>query len=379
MVFRTSLSGAVAAVVFAACVTGCAHQPGAFRLTAPGNAATLIPPDAKDVTVARAAVRVGPIPRKTVCGASPHGLAIQRKWLAGPQVIVTREAMASTNPAELFAWTLGLEKQGCIPPNEAFRLAEEIIDALPLGVAKRLQLVQGRSDLKPGNSLRVVSPVLKPGTSGSLAEITSVGAGSTPGSLDVEVKANPGVIGDEIDWYDLAAQAAGQGYRIVPRSTEVHIDDKVEHPASPTTKRFEFDAEARWYELYMMTKVSANDFDFVVFSAKTSEELEDSVAAFQKDAAAFLRSADPATYAVLPHGSGINAYIRVKVNGVWTDLPKGNTVRQAVGQAAGDPRTLAARLKVRKPHDGKLYPVEWDRGSDLILGLPLEGGEEIGW
>lgn len=129
----------------------------------------------------------------------------------------------------------------------------------------------------------------------------------------------------------------------------------------------------------MMTKVSANDFDFVVFSARTPMELEVYAADFQRDSTTFLKTADPATYTVLPHGSGINAYIRVKVNGVSIDLPRGNTVRQAIGQAVTDPRTVLTRLKIRKLHDGKLFPVDWGQASDQILSLPLEGGEELDW
>lgn len=373
---RLSLLPAIGTLLAALYTAGCAHRPEAFRLTVPANGPILVPPDAKDVTVVRARLRIGPVPRKTVCPPSPHGLLVQRKWLTGPRVVVTRDAMGATTGPELFAWTVELEKQGCIAPNQAFQLAERIIDALPLRVSQRSKLVEARGDLTSRNSLRVVAPVLQPGASFGLSETTSVGAGSTPGSLVVELKTNPGVIGYEVDWYDLAAQGAGPGYRVVPRSAETHVDDKVGHPASPTTQRFQFGSDSRWYELYMMTKVSQNDFDFVVLSARTPSELADDVAWFQRDSEAFLRAADPASYTILPYGTGINAYIRVRVNGVFLDLPRGATIRQAVGQAA-DPRAPLTRLKIRKLHNGTLYPVEWDRKSEQILSLPLEGGEEI--
>src|SRR5580704_15092216 len=98
-------------IALAAFGTGCAHQPGVFRLTS----ATLIPPDVQKPAVTRAAIRLGPIPRKTPCNPSPHGLFVERKWLTAPKVIVTGDALNSTNGAELFTWTVGLEKQGCIP------------------------------------------------------------------------------------------------------------------------------------------------------------------------------------------------------------------------------------------------------------------------
>jgi hypothetical protein len=358
---------------------GCAHPVRAFRLTGP---TTMIPPGPKDATVARAAVPIPRIPKKTVCAASPHGLSIERKGRTGARVVVTRQAMEAMTAQELYSWTLGLETGGCLPVNESARLAANIVDALPLSIQKRTQLLQGRNDLTPANSLRVVAPVVKPGSAlpdGPLAEIQSVSEGSKPGSIDVDVKAKPEVIGYEIDWYDFAPQESGPGYRLVPRSAEVHIGGQVQHPDATSVKRFEFGPAARWYELYMMTKVSSNDFDFVVFSARTSEELHKSVAAFQTDAAKYLETADPHTYTVLPHGSGINAYIRVRLNGVLTDLQKPVSIRQAIAQAKGNPASALATLKVRKLHDETLYPVQWPAGSDAILSLPLEGGEEIEW
>jgi hypothetical protein len=365
---------AILIVVLAALASGCVHRPGVFRLTT----ATLIPPDAPKAAVTRASIQIGGVPRKTPCSPSPHGLFVERKWLRAPKVVVTEDALKSTSGAELFSWAVGLEKQGCIPGNEAFRLAENVIDSLPLDLAKRRELIRARGDLKPVNSLRVVSPIYKPGVSTDAGEITAITQGGNY-SLNVDVRDSHATTGYEIDWYDVSANDAGPGYRIVPRSAEIHIEDKVDHPAVPSANRFQFGPDARWYELYMMTKVSANDFDFVVFSAKTSAELQDDVATFQRSSEEFLQAANPGSYTVLPHGTGINAYIRVKVNGVSVDLPPGNTVRQAIVQAAGDPKTALPGLKVRKLHDGKLYPVEWDRATDQILSLPLEGGEEIDW
>jgi hypothetical protein len=342
----------------------------------------MIPPGPKDGTIARAAVPIPRIPEKTICAVSPHGLSIERKGRTGARVAVTREVMDAVNAQELYSWTLGLESAGCLPVNESARLAANIVDALPLGIAKRTQLLQGRSDLTPVNSLRVVAPVVKPGArlpNGPLAEVQAVSEGSKPGTIDVDVKLKPEVIGYEIDWYDFKPQEGGSGYRIVPRSAEVHIGDRVERPDATSVRRFEFGPAARWYQLYMMTKVSANDFDFVVFSARTSEELHKSVAAFQADAAKYLQTADPRSYTVLPHGSGINAYIRVRLNGALTDLQKPVSIRQAIEQAKGNPTGALARLKVRKLHDGALYPVQWPAGTDAILSLPLEGGEEIEW
>jgi hypothetical protein len=370
---------ALAAALF---LTSCAHPPATFRLTAPAGTAVLLPPGSRENSSAKVSVAAAGATRKVkagVCPRSGHGLIIDHPGRSNARVIVSREALTATSGSELFAWTTELEKQGCIPANEAFRVAENIVDSVPLYLAKRRELLQGRTDLRPGNSLNVISPVMKPGSGFGPTTVTSVRPGATEGNIVMEVKSDPTLIGYEVDWYDVLPKDSGAGYRIVPRSAETHVNGEVEHPASPTTPRFGADPDARWFELFMMTKVSANDFDFVVFSARTPEELRKRDADFQRDAATFLKTVDPRSYTVLPHGTGINALIRVLVNGLTKDLPRGKTVREAIAQAGGDPQAVLARLKIRKLHDGRLFPVEWARGTDLILALPLEGGEEISW
>lgn len=364
-----------AGVLVVAGISGCARGPASFRLVAPaspvaGSAVTLVPPGAKDAANVSAIVPIPRVSRKLVCPPSPHGLTVQK----GSRIVVTRAALTATPPRELYDWAVALEKQGCLPPNTAFRTAEDIVDSVPLDVTTRLDLIRSRADLRSVNSLNVISPV---GAPTAAAELTAVRQGANPSSIDVDAKASPGVIGYEIDWYDVQPKDSGPGYRLIPRSAEVHIGSRVEHPAAPTTPRFQFATDASWYQLNMMTKVSANDYDFVLFSGRTSAELQERDADFQKDATAFLKNVDPASYTALPHGTGINAFIKVTVNGALLDLPRANTVSQAIAATRGDPRTVLPHLKVRRLHDGKLFPVEWDRAGDRILSLSLEGGEEI--
>ncbi|HVY92783.1 MAG TPA: hypothetical protein VHA14_08540 [Bryobacteraceae bacterium] len=296
-------------------------------------------------------------------------------------MIVTREALNSTSAAELFSWTVDLEKQGCIPLNSGFRLAENIIDSLPLDFPKRAQLL-GRGYMRSVNALRVISTIYKAGGSTDAGVITGITQKEGSYNLNVDLADSHSSTGYEIDWYDFVPVADGFGYRMVLRSAEIHVNgnNRVDHPVTPSTFPLHFSSSARWYGLFMMTKASPNDSDFVVVSAASSAELQSDVAQFQGDSATFLREADPASYAVLPHGSGINAYVRVKENGTPVDLLRGSTVWTALSLASGaDPHTLLPRLKLRKLHDGKLFGVEWDRKTDQILSLPLDGGEEIDW
>lgn len=343
-----------------------------------GNVENIVPPGSKSVASTRAALRTVTPERGAACGPSPHGLRLERSWLGRTRVVVTRETLEATTPEELLAWTVGLETRHCIPPNESFRLADSIIDAVPLDLTKRAQLLKARVDLRPVNSLWVLSPIARAGEAVSPGEISTVAPAQGAGGLDVEVKQSSLPSGFEIDWYDFVPLAGGRGDRIQLRTAEAHINGKIERLEAPRAP-LQFPADARWHQLFMMTRRSESGFDFTVLSARTPVELRDEVTAFERDPGAFKQSADPAAYAALPRGTGINTYLRVRLNGVWTDQELGATVRDAIEKSAPDPHSLLTTLSIRKLHDGKLYRVEWNRSTDRILDLPLEGGEELHW
>ena len=299
--FRTETS--VRTCTSPLCATGCIHQPGSFRLKRHKQTKqSWSHPAARDASVARSVVRIGPLPGKTPCSPSPHGLLIQRKLLSGPRVIVTRDALNTTTADELFSWTVDLEKQGCIPPNTGrFNWRESVIRCTAArSSCKTDSIAPGRGYLRSVNSLRVVAPIYKPGASTDAGVISGITQSETSYNLKVDLIDSHATTGYEIDWYDLLAVSGAPGYRIVPRSAEVHIDDKVEQLTSPSTDRFQSGQNARWYQLFMMTKASANDFDFIVVSARSSGELLGDLTKFQRDSTAFLHDADPGSYIVIP-------------------------------------------------------------------------------
>ncbi len=368
--------------------SACAHPPHSFRLIQAGPSAILVPPGVRDASVVTATIPL-PVHRgKSDCPPSPSGLRIR-----GKSVTVTREALAATTPEELRGWMASLEKTGCIGSGESFALTAAIIDALPLQISRRGSLrgeglsIRGVTDLTSVNSIKIVSPVFRSGTETGASAIASeplkVSAGEKPGSIDVALKANPDLTGYEIAWYDVQPRLDGPGFRIVPRSAEVHIGGQVEKETTPRVNRLAVAPDARWFRYFLMTRSSTNknDYNIVVLAAPTANELEVRTQAFEKDAGAYLQSADKTSYAAMTPQFGVNPYIRVKARQVEVDLELGATVRAAIEQSAGKGSAAAAlaQLTVRKPHDGKLSLVEWDRSKQDILNLPLEGGEEITW
>jgi hypothetical protein len=363
--------------------SACAHPPNSFRLI---QNSVLVPPGVKDASVNMAWVPLPARRGKPKCAPSPSGLRI-----AGRRIIVTREALASATPEELRSWTASLEMTGCIGSGASFALMAALIDSLPLQLSRRSSLrgeglsVRGVTDLTSVNSVKIVSPVFRPGSpAGATAiEPATVSLGDHPGAINVDLKANPDLTGYEIAWYDIQPRSDGPGFHIVPRAAEIHIGDRVEKETAPRVNRLAVAPDARWFRYFLMTRSSTNrnDYNVVVLSAPTASELEARTHAFETDAGAYLQSSAKTSYAAMTPQFGVNPYIRVKVKHAETDLELGATVRTAIEQSAGKGSAVAAlaQLTVRKPYKGKLSTVEWDRTKQDILNLPLEGGEEITW
>jgi hypothetical protein len=90
---------------------------------------------------------------------------------------------------------------------------------------------------------------------------------------------------------------------------------------------------------------------------------------------------DPEMCAVIPRRVALNAVLAVSVNGKETRIGIRGTVRSAIVQGGGPRRAedVVSTLSVRKPHEGKLVDVQFDRASSAILDMTLVGGEVIDW
>ena len=135
------------------------------------------------------------------------------------------------------------------------------------------------------------------------------------------------------------------------------------------------------FRFFVKTRLSANDYNIVLLSGSTASDLETRTANLQKDVPLFLGSAAKTSYVVIAKEIEVNPYIRVKINGVETDVPMGSSIRQAIEQttARGVASNALAHLSVltlyrvqKLPH-ARLSPVEWDDAAQEILNLTLRG------
>lgn len=377
-IMRLSLSPVVVAIL----LSGCAHPPGAFRLQRSGNNTVLIPPGVRDAGVAIANVQVTGKAQKTVCAPSSSGLELR-----GRKIRVTHRTLDAATADELNTWLAKLESSGCISTTEAATLLSSLVDSLPLDVKQRVLLrgeplaIRGAMDLTKHHSLRVVSPVFRPGSqSGSVTTSSpAVVAAGASGGLNVEMKANPDLTGYEIAWYDVVAATNGPGLRIIPRSAELHIGNTVEPNTRPQKDPFLFASDARFFRYFLMTRSSQNNYNIVLLSAPSAAELAARSTSFRQDATAWLQTANDSAVA-MPRDIGVNPFIRISINGKITDIQPGTTLRHALEGVAKceKPEAIVNRMSLQKPYLNGLAPVTWTNASE-ILALPLEGGEVLTW
>ena len=362
------------------CLEACSPVPRTFRLVPGDHGPVLIPPGVRDAGVSRATLRVQRGRKTPVCTASPAGLR-----LTGKSIVVTREAMVAATSEELARWVAELEENGCVSPSEAATLSETLVNQLPLSIAQRRKLrgelsaVQGWVDLNANTSLRVVTPVFRPGAPDAKAIATSTVSPGAAGGIEVEIRANLDLVGYEVAWYRVQTREDGPGLRLAPRGAEVHIAGTVEKVAAPKVNQLYLDPAARWFRYFVMTRASRNDYNIVVLSGSSRSELETRSEAFRRDAVRYLQTAPKGSFAAMSSEIGINLYVHVEVNGVPRDVAVGSTVRQAIDEAAGTVGTAeqAARLSVLKPHRRGMATVDALNGRNELLNLPIEGGEQI--
>jgi len=352
---------ALTAILYCACLLSCAgRQPSSFRIV-DGRSPILIPPGVKP-QAASAQIKLSG--HRLTCKVPPPPIGVLR---AGRRQAITirRDELESVPPGAISSWADSLSEAGCLPNDQARQIVSRAIDSLPLAAERRRQLLRAGEDLRCPGSIQIVSPV---GASGFKASrIAGIAQSANGGSIDVSLETGSPSLGVNKSWYDLSARADGEGCKLEFRGSEVSFNGEIAARNSPDGDLLKFDPAARWFQLFMMTKSSGNDFDHVVLAGSSHAELSKTATEFRLHADRVVSRAIR-----LPPLTGINAFIRVKVNGRYIDIDPNATVRKAVNTAK------PASLAIRKFHNGKPYPV-LGGSVEALLSLPLEAGDEISW
>jgi hypothetical protein len=370
MACRTTLL--LLAVMFTmVCTSGCVHPAyPSWRLT--NN--VLTPPGISRATVTQRTVRAdaGEHP------ACPPGVRARRKQVL---VSVSHDNLSKQPPGWLTAWTEDLEAQGCIAPGEAFRLASDIAQSLPLEMNAAFHLLYPNDryvvKIHPHVRLQIMMPIMKEGADPDAPIIETETAALSGNTVSINGRFTDNVLGYETAWYSAQARSQSPGVSIAPVSTERHINGQTERVPLPIHDYFRSLSSASFYGLFY--KGGETAFTALIVGAPTKAELERRTNMLQTGIAS-CETLNNDTCVTIPKQVAINPMVQVTVNGTEMLLNWGATLRSAIG-ADGErqPNTLLPQLSVFKPYGGRPVLVEFDHRDPAILNLILMGGETISW
>jgi hypothetical protein len=236
----------------------------------------------------------------------------------------------------------------CGPP------AERILDSVPLDSATRIRLIRdadiraGFLDLTLATRLQVITPT----TAQKPLDIVNISG--TDKSINVDVRgAELAFTGREVSWYGFEPRPGG-GTSIVR--------------VSPGAQNYYsgFSAETAWFRFFYMA-----DRTSVVVGASSFDKLP-------RDLAACGKPGGPECISVPPK-VGVNAYMRLRVNGEDLVVPYSATVRNVIQSAKKRPEEVLPTLVITKLFGSEQVPLTFDRSKPDILNLWLVGNEEIQW
>lgn len=379
----TTLRAALAVVFL--CSIGCAvRKPAVYRLMPRDNRQILVPPGAASPDTIRRTIVTDATKGKGSCPAEEAVTIESRKTHV--RAVVDAPALAKQPPGWLGRWSADLESQGCIAPGDGGKLAQDVLEALPLELNASFRLlypndrVTGELDVLPRSRFHVLSPVVREPGAPNFAGPPSVTGDDR--HLNVTVQSTGNLIGYEMAWYEAQPRPDKLGVTILPLSAETHCAGPASactesHGTQPAVNYFRFPAEARFYRLFY--EADTTDYAALVVAAETPAELARRTTVLETGPAACSRL--PADWCVtIPKDVAVNLLLPVTVNGKEALVTWGATVATSI-RAGGEPQpsVILPRLFVQKPYRGRAVAVKFDQASQAILDMILTGGETISW
>jgi hypothetical protein len=330
--------------------TACGSQN--YRLTLRGTVPVLTPPRAR------------PVKRSRVCQPPAGPIPVERRsksWQARP----TAEALTNAPAGALAAWATAMQQANCVPAGEAYALAGQVAQSVPLPLGQVPRLLQpdiqaGYTDLHPGQRVRVISPIFRPGAPPQAEALENFKING----LSHEARASKDLLGYETAWYRVEPGAL----QLV--TVEAQIEGKSIRSERSRFTYFPFLPSARLFRMLFLTRASTQDREALVLAAASESEIETNTRMLNEDPARCAQM--PGLCVVLPPRVAMTVYVTVMVNGEEKTVPPASPLGALV--PAG-----VRHLQVKKRSGGKLTPVDFQQAPEAILKLPLMGGEQVEW
>jgi hypothetical protein len=352
-------------------MTGCTG-PSAYRYVG----RVLIPPGVRNAEISERRVS---LPVTASCPSETEAVTL---------VPDRRAVRVTVKPAELRAqpagwlehWAESLAQRGCIAPEDSSVLAAQVAETVPLEPRIALSLLHPPErdyvDLDAGSRLKAVGPLFREGTnSGALAIESVVSNGGT-----LSAKTSVDLVGIETAWYAVEAVGVGPGARIVFKSAEDHVGDRVTHPEHPSLDYLHFSPDAKYYRLFTITRLSQSNHDTLVLASPSLPILERETRRLEVDPSQCAALASLGACVEVPHDAALTKVPVVTANRAALAVEGRGTVRDAL-LAAGvkQPESVLGTLHIRRRYLRRLTDVEFDRADSSVLDFPLSGGEVLDW
>jgi hypothetical protein len=225
----------------------------------------------------------------------------------------------------------------------------------------------GFINLNSNMRLRIVAPILRPGT-------TEVPTSTTgPASKDL--------LGHETAIYDLQP-AKHQGLTVILDSIDIQAAGKTNGQQLPRVDYLKDISGEVYLRLYFQLRHSGGSHDIVLLQAPSQGKLNEASGAFEEAPEKFCVAPDPASTRCItfPEFTSVSAEIKVGVKKKAVYIPLGGTVADALAAyGVDDPKQVAHSLKITRFWQFRTVPVKFDRDSTAVLQFAVVGGDRITW
>jgi hypothetical protein len=366
--------------------SGCAQRRPAFQnwqFVRQHATHILVPPDITAPDLVERAFRVDIAKSCTRFPLSAGVINIEGRGKHA-QLTVRRSGLENKPTGWLRAWASQLEDHGCVAPGGGFKLAERVVESVPLepnvafGLLYANDTQSGAVDVDPQTRLRVLSPFWREAGLGLMASgpHTVTGSGYT---LTVTGKSTDNLLCYESTIYAVKPKAARGGYGIAPLYTDRNIAGTTERRPTPAVNYFQFPSEAGFYRLYYESW--RNDFTALVIAARTPAELDQGTKKLEtRGDSVSCQELSGEMCVTIPKDVAVTPLISVTINGTEALVSRGTTIFNAI-RVSGEsqPNSILSSLSVYKPWNGRLIAITFDHADAGILDLVLRGDEMISW
>jgi len=306
----------------------------------------------RDARVRADAAALAPLPGSLASATRPDGSSVP----LGDQTAVTSNWFEEILRPALHQQVTA----GCLTAAELAALDRRLIDrlALPSAALYRLRFgeftLNGYVDVTDEFRLRAVEPVRE-----------------------------GGVVTGYLTSFYLLSPAPRGGVLLRAGESETNVQAKLTTGTASDSELLHLPESARWLRLFFRTWSINQDRRIALIAAPSAEERERASKEFETDPEGYCAETakkSSVTCVSVPKEVVLGPELRVLARGSDAFAPVGGTLNDVLRSTGiREPRSVLGTLQVRRPYEGKLAPVEFDRTKTEILGLVLIGGEQIIW